>query len=110
LPGLGWVDATTVKFKFDEGVPLKIPHIGWNPTWPVADTPLTKNLPADSRYYFVHSYYVKADHEHDIMFKTHYGFDFCSGIHNRNNVFGAQFHPEKSHKYGMNLFENFAKI
>lgn len=110
LAGLGWVNAKTIKFKFSEKQTLKVPHIGWNPTLAVAQTPLTNNFQEDTRYYFVHSYYVVPENENDIMLKTHYGFDFCSGIYNQDNVFGAQFHPEKSHKFGMKLFENFAKI
>lgn len=110
LPGLGWVNAKTIKFNFPEQQSLKIPHIGWNPTWAASLTPLTKNLEEDNRYYFVHSYYVVPENERDVMLKTHYGFDFCSGIYNQDNVFGAQFHPEKSHKFGMKLFENFAKV
>jgi glutamine amidotransferase len=110
LSGLGWVNAKTVKFNFPKEQSLKVPHIGWNPTWAVANTALTRDLPADSRFYFVHSYYVVPENEQDVMLKTHYGFDFCTGIYNRENIFGAQFHPEKSHKFGMKLFESFAKI
>lgn len=110
LPGLGWVNAKTIKFNFSKEKNLKVPHIGWNPTWAANNTALTQNMDEDSRYYFVHSYYVVAENENDVMLKTHYGFDFCSGIYNQENVFGAQFHPEKSHKFGMRLFENFAKI
>jgi imidazole glycerol-phosphate synthase subunit HisH len=110
LTGLGWVNAKTIKFNFLKEQTLKVPHIGWNPTWAVANTPLTRDLPTDSRFYFVHSYYVVPENEQDAMLKTHYGFDFCSGVYNHDNIFGAQFHPEKSHKFGMKLFENFAKI
>ena len=110
LAGLGWINAKTVKFRFPKEQNLKVPHIGWNPTKPVADTVMTRDLIADSRFYFVHSYYVVPENPADALLQTHYGFDFCSGIYNHDNVFGAQFHPEKSHKFGMQLLRNFAKI
>ncbi len=108
--GLGWLNAKTVKFNFTDRLDLKIPHIGWNRTWATASTLLTAGMSNDTRYYFVHSYYVLPENEKDIILKTSYGFDFCSGIYNQDNIFGAQFHPEKSHKFGMKFFENFARL
>lgn len=110
LSGLGWINAKAIKFNFDKTQNLKVPHIGWNPTWTVSQTALTKDFASDARFYFVHSYYVVAENQKDEMLKTHYGLDFCSGITNGNNIFGAQFHPEKSHKFGMQLLTNFSKI
>lgn len=109
LPGLGWVDAITVRFRFPEGQPLKVPHMGWNRIYQANESVLTNNLPDEPRFYFVHSYYVRAANPSDVLMTTHYGIEFHSVIQH-NNIFGAQFHPEKSHMYGMKLLENFAKI
>lgn len=109
LPGLGWINAKTTRFRFEGEKPLKVPHMGWNTVVPVNASPLTEDLPEEPRFYFVHSYYVQAASEKDVLMKTHYGIDFHSVIQH-NNIFGAQFHPEKSHRFGMKLLENFAKI
>jgi glutamine amidotransferase len=63
----------------------------------------------DPRYYFVHSFYIELDDEHDILTKTSYGNEFCSSLE-KDNIYGVQFHPEKSHKYGMKLLKNFSEI
>ncbi|PCJ67836.1 MAG: imidazole glycerol phosphate synthase subunit HisH [Bacteroidetes bacterium] len=108
LSGLGWIDAQTIKFKFDTGE--KIPHMGWNKVEQVSDSKLISGLPSLSRYYFVHSYYVKVAVEKNSILKTQYGgLLFDSAIQN-NNIMGTQFHPEKSHKFGMKLLSNFAAI
>lgn len=109
LPGLGWIPARTIKFRFPEGSPLKIPHMGWNYVFPKRESPLTHDLPAEPRFYFVHSYFVRCDNDEDVLMTTPYGNDFHS-IVQRGNVYGAQFHPEKSHKYGMKLLSNFAGL
>ncbi len=109
LPGLGWIPARTLKFKFPLDSKLKIPHMGWNYVFSKRQSPLTNDLPEEPRFYFVHSYFVKCDDEQDVLTITSYGSDFHS-IVQKDNVYGAQFHPEKSHKYGMKLLANFAKI
>jgi glutamine amidotransferase len=106
-PGLGWLPAKTYKFKFSADSKLKIPHMGWNRVYIKRESPLIKDLPEEPRFYFVHSYYIKCEHEEDVLTTTPYGTDFDS-IVQRGNVYGAQFHPEKSHKFGMKLLENFA--
>ena len=83
--------------------------MGWNQTFPSRPSELTKDLPDETRFYFVHSYYVEVDNEENSILKTRYGVSFDSAIQ-ADNIYGAQFHPEKSHKFGMKLFENFAKI
>ncbi len=108
-PGLGWVKGKVKKFKFDAGSNLKIPHMGWNLVEPQKQTPLSANLYEESRFYFVHSYYVDCANREDVMFTTKYGIEFTSGLQH-GNIYGAQFHPEKSHKFGMRLFENFIKL
>ncbi len=107
LPGLGWIDADTRRFPSSPG--LKVPHMGWNVAEPTRESPLTAELPEDSRFYFVHSYFVRVDDsEHSVMRTTH-GVEFDAAVQ-RDNIFGAQFHPEKSHKFGMRLLSNFAAL
>ena len=108
-PGLGWINAKSKKFQLIKGDKLKIPHMGWNQTFPSTPSELTKDLPDETRFYFVHSYYVEVDNEENSILKTRYGVSFDSAIQ-ADNIYGAQFHPEKSHKFGMKLFDNFAKI
>ena len=108
--GLGWVDAETVRFSFkDAGPNLKIPHMGWNTVQTRKEHPIFTN-PDDreSRFYFLHSYHVVADIESDVLAETNYGYTFVSAIQN-NNIIGVQFHPEKSHRYGINLLRSFAE-
>jgi glutamine amidotransferase len=107
LPGLGWIPAVTRRFPETPG--LKVPHMGWNLVTPARDSPLTADLAPGSRYYFVHSYYVQADDPRDSVLRTCYGVTFDAVVAH-GNLYGAQFHPEKSHKYGMSFLRNFARI
>ncbi len=107
LPGLGWIPAVTRRFPDAPG--LKVPHMGWNAVTAARDCPLTAGLDPESRYYFVHSYYVRSDDPGDCVLTTHYGVTFDAVIAH-GNLYGAQFHPEKSHKYGMSFLRNFARI
>jgi len=109
LKGLNFVPAKTIKFKFPENSNLKIPHMGWNLVTKKTESVLTKNYTDEFCFYFVHSYHVKCDSPINSILTTNYGYEFDSAIQNEN-VFGAQFHPEKSHKYGMQLLSNFANI
>jgi glutamine amidotransferase len=109
LKGLNFVPAKTIKFKFPENSNLKIPHMGWNLVTKKTESVLTKNFTDEFRFYFVHSYHVICDSPINSILTTNYGYEFDSAIQNEN-VFGAQFHPEKSHKYGMQLLSNFANI
>ena len=83
--------------------------MGWNNVQSTSLTGLTDLTETDQRYYFVHSYYVQVDHQVNSLFKTNYGIEFDSGIVDQN-IYGVQFHPEKSHKFGMNLFQKFANL
>jgi imidazole glycerol-phosphate synthase subunit HisH len=83
--------------------------MGWNLVNIKQETSLTKNFFPENRFYFVHSYYVKCNQENNKLMTTHYGLDFDSAIV-KDNIFGAQFHPEKSHKFGMQLFKNFSAL
>ena len=107
--GLGWFDAETVRFKFDaEHSHLKVPHMGWNEIRVCRDHPLVAGLDAESRFYFVHSYHVVAKDMDSVLATTEYGVTIHS-ILARGNIMGAQFHPEKSHKFGLQLLKNFAE-
>lgn len=107
LPGLGWVAADTLRFPNLHG--LRIPHMGWNIVQPHTASPLTQKLPAESRFYFVHSYRVNVDREENSILKCQYGISFDAAVQ-QDNIFGAQFHPEKSHRFGMQLLRNFADL
>ena len=107
MPGLGLIDFRTVKFHFDEPDIRKIPHMGWERV-KIKECPLTEGLDDKQRYYFVHSYHAVSDHETAII-TCDYGYEFPAAVRN-HNVYGVQFHPEKSHKYGMRILKNFAGI
>ena len=109
--GLGFVNAYSRRFDFTglaEGQPLRIPHMGWNSVQPVKESRLAENLPPSSRFYFVHSFRVELENPTDELFRTNYGYPFTSAFE-KDNIIGVQFHPEKSHKYGMQLYENFVR-
>ena len=108
-PGLGWLAADTVRFKFTADAPLKVPHMGWNYIEPAGPAALVDYLPAEPRFYFVHSYYLACDNPGDVMCWTTYGDRFASGIH-KGNLWGTQFHPEKSHSFGLALLKNFLAL
>jgi len=107
-PGLGWIDAETLKFNLDPSLKLKVPHMGWNYIKIQKENPLIE-MESKSRFYFVHSYYVKCKDESQSIATSDFGIDFTCMI-NKDNIYGAQFHPEKSLKFGMQVLENFAKL
>ena len=107
-PGLGWIDAQTVKFNPDPELKLKVPHMGWNYIKINRSNPLI-DAGSKNRFYFVHSYHVKCFDENQSLATSNFGTDFTCMV-NKDNIFGAQFHPEKSLKFGMKLLENFAKL
>ena len=104
--GLGWIDAEALRFRPAQAS-LKVPHMGWNRVMPVRPSALTDDLPDEPRFYFVHSYYVRCHDPADVLLATPFGESFHSAFQ-RGNVWGVQFHPEKSHKFGMALLHNFA--
>lgn len=105
--GLDLIPAETVRFPRVAG--LKVPHMGWNEVTVSRSTVLTNMLQPEPRFYFVHSYYVRADESADVIMRCRYGLEFDAAL-DRANIFAAQFHPEKSHKFGMNLLKGFAEL
>lgn len=106
LSGLGWVDAETLKF---QSKILKVPHMGWNEVKVEQISPLFPSKMEYNRFYFVHSYYVRCFCEENIATTTEYGDRFVSSFV-KENIFGVQFHPEKSHSYGFRLLKHFMEI
>jgi glutamine amidotransferase len=106
-PGLGWIDAATVRFSFGNGQSLlKIPHMGWNTIKTNRPSALFDGFTESARFYFVHSFHVVCKNQEDVLATTVHGYDFASAFR-RRNIFGTQFHPEKSHKFGIKLLKNF---
>ncbi|HEY3272420.1 MAG TPA: imidazole glycerol phosphate synthase subunit HisH [Methanocella sp.] len=107
--GLGWIDARTVRFDFGgNGNGLKIPHMGWNSITVRKPSPVLDGIDLNANFYFVHSYHVRCNDAADVLATTEYGLEFASMVQ-RDNITGAQFHPEKSHFHGVHLLENFAR-
>lgn len=109
LPGLGWIDAEVRKFpesSRDHGMPL--PHMGWNDVAPASTDTLFRGMIAP-RFYFLHSYYIVPARAQDVLATTTYGISFASAVR-AGNIYGSQFHPEKSHDWGVQLLRNFAEI
>jgi len=112
LNGFGWVNADTRKFKFSTKE-YRIPHMGWNTIEIInKNSPIVKWLEEmeDLRFYFVHSYYINCYNKEDIVATTTYGDQTFVSIFQRENIFGVQFHPEKSHKFGMKVLTNFLEV
>ncbi|NQW41862.1 MAG: imidazole glycerol phosphate synthase subunit HisH [Bacteroidetes bacterium] len=106
LGGLNWIDAECIKFKFEDNK-IKVPHMGWNYI-DILDSELKSNLPNPSKFYFVHSYYIQCNEKQDELLICNYGHPFVAGF-KKGNIMGVQFHPEKSHKYGMALLNYFVE-
>lgn len=107
--GLGWLDAETVVFRFeDQAKALPVPHVGWNSLARKKDSILLKNVPENQLFYFTHSYHLRCHDERDISATTFYGYEFPSVVQ-KGNICGTQFHPEKSHKCGLDLYLNFLR-
>ena len=105
--GLKWINLNTKRFPVSN---LKVPHIGWNTATPIKNNDLFKGIDENSKFYFVHSYYVEKTIENtDTLTTTDYGIEFNSSL-SKDNIFATQFHPEKSQKPGLKLLENFVNI
>jgi glutamine amidotransferase len=104
-PGLGWLDMRVERFP--ALTDLRVPHMGWNHVTPQISHPLIDFISDETRFYFVHSYYMQPAEKNDVLLTTKYGIEFASAVA-KGNIFGVQFHPEKSHRFGKNLFKSFA--
>lgn len=109
LPGLGWLNADVRKFRFPIESKLKIPHMGWNTIDIVTSNPLLDSNMGEQRFYFVHSYHVVCNNTTDVLATASHGIRFCAAFQ-KNNIFGVQFHPEKSHRFGMALIKRFLEL
>jgi imidazole glycerol-phosphate synthase subunit HisH len=110
LPGLGWIEGKTIRFRIDSRRDnLKVPHMGWNTVDVARPDILFQEMADEPRFYFVHSYHVVCDRSEDVVATTEYGYPFASVIQ-RENIWAAQFHPEKSHRFGMKLLQNFVEL
>ncbi len=104
--GLGWIDAEVIKEFTNKDI--KIPHMGWNLVNIIKESQLFYEMFEENRFYFVHSYYVKCNNVNDVLTNTYYANDFVSSFQ-KDNILGVQFHPEKSHKFGIKLLRNFVE-
>lgn len=107
LPGLAWIPGRARRFPKSEG--LKVPHMGWNIARSRTASPITTGVGNEPRYYFVHSYYVEVDDIDHSLMRTHHGLEFDSAI-GAGNIYGVQFHPERSHRFGMQILKNFSAL
>jgi glutamine amidotransferase len=107
--GLGLIKGKVVSFDNKIDSTLKIPHMGWNTVELRSDVMISQELIDYSRFYFVHSFYLEIENEANILGETLYGKKFVSAVRN-NRVYGFQFHPEKSHSYGMKIFKRFSEL
>ena len=107
LPGLSWINATTKKIPILKEI--KVPHMGWSTVKFLRSSSLHKNLSSYQKFYFANSYYVKCHNPANSLAKIYYGA-LQDVVINVNNIYGVQFHPEKSHRFGMNLLKNFALL
>jgi glutamine amidotransferase len=110
LPGLGWIEGRVKRFDFDVDVPaLPLPHMGWNDVKPCRNGDLFKDLDSGARFYFLHSYFFSTTSDENVLALTEYNSPYASSV-NAGNIFGVQFHPEKSHQWGVQLLRNFAEM
>ena len=109
LKGLSLIDAEFKRFSFDANAPRNIPHVGWNHVSVERENPLIPRDGSEQRFYFTHSYHAVCAHEDDILGTTEYGYSFTAAFR-KNNIYGVQFHPEKSHRFGMALIKRFLEL
>jgi imidazole glycerol-phosphate synthase subunit HisH len=110
LPGLGWIDGVVKRFTSSSlNGSMRVPHMGWNDVKIIKQNNLLNGLDSGARFYFLHSYYFQCHRREDIIAVTNYGGEFACAV-NSGNIFGVQFHPEKSHQWGVQLLKNFAEL
>lgn len=106
--GLGLIPFKSIRFNFAQGTELKIPHMGWDIVDFEMEDKILEGLKGLQRYYFVHSYHAVCENSQNILMTCDYGYRFPAAV-KKDNIYGFQFHPEKSHKFGMQLLENFVR-
>jgi glutamine amidotransferase len=109
LPGLGWFDADVKRFRIPPDSPFKIPHMGWNAVHVKKSNPLVEKKAEEQRFYFVHSYHVVCNNKQDELLSAVHDYEFTAAI-SHENMYATQFHPEKSHRFGMELLKHFIAI
>ena len=109
VDGLGWFDSKVVRFNIKDTLHYKIPHTGWNQVTIAKQSPLMRDIMPQSEFYFVHSYHMVTSQLQDVLNETEYEYSFVSGVE-KENIFGVQYHPEKSHDTGEQLLKNFLAI
>ncbi|NCU04929.1 MAG: imidazole glycerol phosphate synthase subunit HisH [Chitinophagaceae bacterium] len=109
VDGLQWINAQTIRFKQEQLQGLKVPHMGWSEIMIKDDNPLWHALPEEPRFYHVHSYHFLFRDLQNVSATVKYGYEFVTAFR-AGNIYGTQFHPEKSHKFGMKVLENFTKL
>ncbi len=109
VSGLGWFDADVLRFTIQNKMQFKIPHIGWNQISIHKSSPLMNGIEDLSEFYFVHSYHFRPKIKEEILNTTTYENEFVSAVE-KDNLFGVQYHPEKSHQVGEKLLLNFCNI
>jgi imidazole glycerol-phosphate synthase subunit HisH len=109
ISGLGWIEASTLRFRIENNTKIKVPHMGWNDLQLKSNEPIFDGITKRDQFYFVHSFYIKCIREKDSISKTEYQIVFDSVI-KKENIIGVQFHPEKSHDAGLRILHNFSKL
>lgn len=109
VEGLSWLDAEVVRFKIEDRIKYKVPHMGWNSVEINKKNQLMNNVPESELFYFVHSYHLVCNSVEDILTTTNYSYNFTSSVQ-KNNIYGTQFHPEKSHDWGLQIIKNFVAV
>jgi imidazole glycerol-phosphate synthase subunit HisH len=107
--GMGWIDATVIRFRIIDKIRNKVPHTGWNSVILKKESPLYENIEFRTGFYFVHAYHIVCNRSEDILSITNYELDFVSSVQ-RDNIYGVQFHPEKSHAEGRIVLQNFVNL
>lgn len=109
VAGLGWLQGEIVKFNIADKMKYKVPHTGWNSVQVKKESKLMKHINGNAEFYFVHSFYFTNGRSEDILTETIYEENFVSAVE-KGNIFGVQFHPEKSHDAGIQLIKNFIEL
>lgn len=107
--GLGWIDAEVRAFSFDSGPPLPLPHMGWEIVAPTRPSPILAPGAEELRFYFSHGYHLVCSDPTDVAATATYGYEFPAAVH-RDNILGTQFHPEKSHAFGAEVYRRFIEL